>query len=122
MIEFKRKGPVYLSVETSGLMSLSWRDVDAEMGKNLGYFMFEPSSFRIIPGSDKKSQMSLKVSPLKEVDSLKSVPKEKRPIIESLILEVYFEKEEQELYEAMNCHKEGGLRLAQKLKYDSKTR
>ena len=92
LIEFKRKGPVYLSAETSGLMSLSWRDVDLDQGKNLGYMMFEPSSFRILPNSDPDAKMSLKISPLKEVDSLRSVPKEKRPIIESLTFEVYVEK------------------------------
>ncbi len=83
---------MYLSAETSGLMSLNWRDVDYETGKNLGYFMHEPSSFRIVPSSDKKNQLTLKMLALKEVDSLKSVPKEKRPTIESLVLEVYVEK------------------------------
>ncbi len=49
LIEFKGNGPVYLSAEISGLMSLSWRDIDPEQGKNLGYMIYEPSSFIIIP-------------------------------------------------------------------------
>jgi hypothetical protein len=73
LIEFNRKGPVYLSVETSGFMSLSWREVSPEQGKNLGYMMFEPSSFRIIPNSDTNEKMVLKISPLKQVDSIRIV-------------------------------------------------
>ena len=81
LIEFNRKGPVYLSAETSGLMSLSWREVNPEQGKNLGYMMFEPSSFRIISNSDPNAKMMLKISPLKEVDSIRIVLKEKRPVV-----------------------------------------
>ena len=61
--------------------------------------------------------MTLKISQLKEVDSLRSLQKEKRPVVESLKFEVYVEKEEQELYQAMNCHKDGGLKITQQVKY-----
>ena len=118
LIEFKQKGPVYLSAETSGLMSLNWKDVDLEQGKNLGYMMYEPSSFRIIPNSDPDGKMTLKISPLNEVDQLKNVPKEKRPEVQSLTFEVYVENEEQDLHQAMNCHKDGGLKLVQNINFD----
>lgn len=55
--------------------------------------MYEPSSFRIVPNSDSDKKMTLKISQLREVDSLKTVPNEKRPVVESLTYEIYVEKE-----------------------------
>lgn len=74
MIEFQHKGPIFLTVESDGIMSINWKNVDLKKGKNTGYEMYDAGSFRIIPTSNPSDNLQIQILPLKDF-SLSIIPK-----------------------------------------------
>ncbi len=48
-------------------MVFNWRNIDYENAKNLGYFLYEPSTFRIFPNQNPNSKTYLTIMPLKGI-------------------------------------------------------